>query len=135
SQNQDNWFRGKQLISLLRQVYNLTRGVGTQVDLVPETERVMAALNCFRYILLRDREDKTTLWKNYSMFEKDFLDPLRESLKVTRIRYLAVQKQNEDETKGADKRLGNSEHKIDFTVTTPDGTPINGMPLDDQIQV
>ncbi|XP_031553528.1 glomulin-like isoform X2 [Actinia tenebrosa] len=131
SQDYDMWFRGKQLVSLLLQVCKLPKGVGRERDLIPETERVMGALNCLRYILLSDHDDKTTLWKNYSLFEKEFLLPLREAVKVTKLNYLSMQNKNTEEKKQPDKE----KEEIEFKVTTPDGTPIDEMSREDQNQV
>jgi len=46
------------------------------------------------------------------MFEKEFLTPLRESIKMTRLRYLAVQNKNEEDKKSKGGFVKKSNYKV-----------------------
>ena len=43
---------------------------------------------------------QTTVWQNFTSVEKNFLEPLRQALKVTRIQYQAELLSKQDEMKG-----------------------------------
>lgn len=126
------WFQGCRLMSLLHLVFKLPSGAGSEKDLVQETDRIMGVLNCLRFILLRDSSDKTTVWENFSAVEKNFLDPLRESLKVTRIQYQAELLSKQDEMAGNKRKKVTDD--IEFDIKSPDGKLLELMPLSDQCE-
>ena len=45
-------------------------------------------------------ELQTKVWKNFKIVEENFLDPLRETLKVTRIQYQAELRSKQEEMAG-----------------------------------
>ncbi|KAL9988386.1 hypothetical protein ACROYT_G002824 [Oculina patagonica] len=132
SSMEESWFQGSRLMSVLQLVFKLPSDAETEEDMVQETDRVMAALNCLRFILLRDECDKTRVWENFTAIEKDFLEPLRQTLKVTRLQYQA------ELTNKRDEMIGNKSKKekqsIEFDVKSPDGKSLGLMPLSDQCE-
>lgn len=119
-------------MSILQLVFKPPSEEGTKKDLVQETDRIMAALNCLRFILLRDESDKTRVWENFTAIEKDFMEPLREALKVTRIQYQAELARKRDEMAG--NKSKNEQQGIEFSVKSPDGNSLELMPLSDQCE-
>lgn len=45
-------------------------------------------------------QPQTRVWENFTAIEKDFMEPLREALKVTRIQYQAELTRKRDEMAG-----------------------------------
>ncbi|XP_048587092.1 glomulin isoform X2 [Nematostella vectensis] len=128
----DKWFMGSQLISLMQTVYKLPPGAGREADLVPETERVMSALNCLRFILLRDKDDRTSVWANLKMIQKEFLEPLGEAVDHTRMNY-RKELHDKEHNKGSTERT-REDSEINFSVNTPDGESISMMPREQQCE-
>ncbi|CAH3037804.1 unnamed protein product [Pocillopora meandrina] len=126
------WFQGSRLMSILQLVFKPPLGAGTDKDLVQETDRVMAALNCLRFVLLRDGGDKTTVWRNFTTIEKDFTEPLRQASKVTRLQYQAELTNKRDEMAG--NKSKNMEQSTEFSVKSPDGKVLELMSLADQCE-
>nr|XP_058969222.1 glomulin-like [Pocillopora verrucosa] len=126
------WFQGSRLMSILQLVFKPPSGAGTDKDLVQETDRVMAALNCLRFVLLRDESDKTTVWRNFTTIEKDFTEPLRQASKVTRLQYQAELANKRDEMAG--NKSKNMEQSTEFSVKSPDGKALELMSLADQCE-
>ncbi|KAJ7339403.1 hypothetical protein OS493_005798 [Desmophyllum pertusum] len=128
----ESWFQGSRVMSILQLVFKPPSEAGTEKDLVQETDRVMAALNCLRFILLRDDCDKTTVWENFTAIEKDFMEPLRQALKVTRIQYQAELTSKQDEMAG--NKSNKKKQSMEFDVQSPDGETLELMPLSDQCE-
>lgn len=126
------WFQGSRLMSILQLVFKPPSEAGTEKDLVQETDRIMAALNCLRFILLRDESDKTKVWQNFTAIEKDFMEPLRQALKVTRIQYQAELANKRDEMAG--NKSKEAHQGMEFSVKSPDGSSLGLMPLSDQCE-
>lgn len=126
------WFQGSRLMSILQLVFKPPAEAGTEKDLVQETDRIMAALNCLRFILLRDQSDKTKVWQNFTAIEKDFMEPLRQALKVTRIQYQAELANKRDEMAG--NKSKEAHQGIEFSVKSRDGSSLGLMPLSDQCE-
>ena len=49
---------------------------------------------------------QTTVWENFTAIEKDFMEPLRQALKVTRIQYQAELTSKRDEMAGNKSKDG-----------------------------
>lgn len=126
------WFQGSRLMSILQLVFKPPSGAGTDKDLVQETDRVMAALNCLRFVLLRDESDKTTVWRNFTTIEKDFTEPLKQASKVTRLQYQAELANKRNEMAG--NKSKNMEQSTEFSVKCPDGKALELMSLADQCE-
>ncbi|CAH3041002.1 unnamed protein product, partial [Porites evermanni] len=132
SSTEEPWFQGTRFMSIFQLVLRLPSKTGTEKDLVQETDRIMGALNCLRFILLRDNCDKTTVWKNFKTIETNFVDPLRETLKITRIQYQAELLSKRNEMTG-NKRM-EAKEDIEFNIKSPDGKSLEVMPLRDQCE-
>ena len=65
-------------------VFSLKAGKST--DLLQELDRVMAALNLLRFVLLKDkrRTNVTGVWSHIEKIEQSFLTPMRELLAMTK---------------------------------------------------
>nr|XP_033771360.1 glomulin isoform X2 [Geotrypetes seraphini] len=83
------WFSGQRLIPLLHTVLSLPEGVET--DLLQNSDRIMAALNLLRYLIIKDPEyeNQTEIWTELSRIERDFLKPLRMGLNMSKAHYEA----------------------------------------------
>lgn len=92
----------------------------------------MGALNVLRFILLRDLSDKTRVWENFTALEKNFLEPLRGTLKETRLQYQAEVLRKQDEI-AENKRKGKDEN-IEFNIKSPDGQSLPPTPLTVQVE-
>ncbi|CAH3041702.1 unnamed protein product [Porites lobata] len=132
SSGEEPWFQGTRFMSIFQLVLRLPSKTGTEKDLVQETDRIMGALNCLRFILLRDKCDKTTAWKNFKTIETNFVDPLRETLKVTRIQYQAELLSKRDEMTG--NKREEAKEDIEFNIKSPDGKSLEMMPVRDQCE-
>ncbi|XP_038601045.1 glomulin [Tachyglossus aculeatus] len=86
---QDNkWFTGPQLISLLDLVLLLPEGAET--DLLQNSDRIMASLNLLRYLVIKDNADNQTgVWAELKKIEDNFLKPLHTGLNMSRAHYEA----------------------------------------------
>uniref|UniRef100_UPI00358ED2C3 glomulin isoform X2 n=1 Tax=Myxine glutinosa TaxID=7769 RepID=UPI00358ED2C3 len=85
----EGWFCGRRLLLLLKPVLWLAEGAET--DLLEHSDRIMAALNHLRFLLIRDNlsENKSGIWKEIHKIENNFLRPIRMALKLSRAHYEA----------------------------------------------
>ncbi|KAJ7339407.1 hypothetical protein OS493_005802 [Desmophyllum pertusum] len=75
---------------------------------------------------------ETTVWENFTAIEKDFIEPLRQALKVTRIQYQAELTSKRDEMAG--NKSNKKKQSMEFDVQSPDGETLELMPLSDQCE-
>ncbi|XP_029473544.1 glomulin isoform X2 [Rhinatrema bivittatum] len=89
SRHGSKWFSGPRLIPLLRTVLSLPEG--TETDLLQNSDRIMAALNLLRYLIIKDpeHENQTEIWTELTGIERDFLKPLRMGLNMSKAHYEA----------------------------------------------
>nr|XP_040039819.1 glomulin-like [Gasterosteus aculeatus aculeatus] len=82
-------FLGDQLLSLLGLVFSLPRGA--QTDLLNTMDRVMESLNLLRYLLLRDKELRSTTgaWEQLSGVKDQYVKTLRVCIGISRGYYSA----------------------------------------------
>ncbi|XP_021111036.1 glomulin isoform X2 [Heterocephalus glaber] len=92
----NKWFTGPQLISLLDLVLFLPEGVET--DLLQNSDRIMAALNLLRYLVIKDNENdnQTGLWTELGKIENNFLKPLHTGLNMSKAHYEAEIKNSQE---------------------------------------
>ncbi|XP_061489653.1 glomulin isoform X2 [Rhineura floridana] len=92
------FFTGLQLASLLDIVLSLPEGAET--DLLQNSDRIMAALNLLRYLVIKDNENynQTCVWTELYKIEQTFLKPLHTGLNMSRAHYEAEIK-NKKESK------------------------------------
>ncbi|KAF7692319.1 glomulin, FKBP associated protein a [Silurus meridionalis] len=121
--HENDWFLGKHLLPLLRQVLSLPQGPET--DLLHNLDRIMESLNLLRYLLIRDKEwsNETGIWSELCAIEENYLKPLRTGLNMSRAHYEAELKS----TKGKNNTTADSKAPA-CTVTVgnntlPDMTP------------
>lgn len=129
---EEPWFQGTRLMSILQLVLKPPPEAGTEKDLVQESDRIMGALNVLRFILLRDLSDKTRVWENFTALEKNFLEPLRGTLKETRLQYQAEVLRKQDEI--AENKSKGKDENIEFNIKSPDGQSLPPMPLTAQVE-
>ncbi|KAI5092602.1 glomulin isoform X1, partial [Silurus meridionalis] len=124
--HENDWFLGKHLLPLLRQVLSLPQGPET--DLLHNLDRIMESLNLLRYLLIRDKEwsNETGIWSELCAIEENYLKPLRTGLNMSRAHYEAELKS----TKGKKNTTAGLRHSkapaCTVTVgnnTLPDMTP------------
>ncbi|XP_068734961.1 glomulin-like isoform X1 [Montipora capricornis] len=129
---EEPWFQGTRLMSILQLVLKPPPEAGTEKDLVQETDRIMGALNVLRFILLRDLSDKTRVWENFTALEKNFLEPLRGTLRETRLQYQAEVLRKQDEI--AENKSKGKDENIEFNIKSPDGQSLPSTPLTAQVE-
>ncbi|KAF5894482.1 glomulin, partial [Clarias magur] len=99
--HENDWFLGKHLRPLLRQVLSLPQGPET--DLLHNLDRIMESLNLLRYLLIRDKEwqNETGIWSELCMIEENYLKPLRTGLNMSRAHYEAELKSTKEKRKNS----------------------------------
>ncbi|EHB09487.1 Glomulin [Heterocephalus glaber] len=92
----NKWFTGLQLISLLDLVLFLP--VGVETDLLQSSDRIMAALNLLRYLVIKDNENdnQTGLWTELGKIENNFLKQLHTGLNMSKAHYEAEMKNSQE---------------------------------------
>ncbi|KAI5608893.1 glomulin isoform X1 [Silurus asotus] len=109
--HENDWFLGKHLLPLLRQVLSLPQGPET--DLLHNLDRIMESLNLLRYLLIRDKEwsNETGIWSELCAIEENYLKPLRTGLNMSRAHYEAELKS----TKG--KKISAAARYLTFLIS------------------
>ncbi|KAM9439201.1 glomulin, FKBP associated protein a isoform 1-T2 [Clarias gariepinus] len=99
--HENDWFLGKHLLPLLRQVLSLPQGPET--DLLHNLDRIMESLNLLRYLLIRDKEcqNETGIWSELCMIEENYLKPLRTGLNMSRAHYEAELRSTKEKRKNS----------------------------------
>ncbi|XP_062843479.1 glomulin, FKBP associated protein a [Trichomycterus rosablanca] len=99
--HENDWFLGKHLLPLLRQVLTLPQGPET--DLLHNLDRIMESLNMLRYLLIRDKEwdNQTGIWTELYRIEDAYLKPLRTGLNMSRAHYEAELKRTRESKKNS----------------------------------
>ncbi|EDS36159.1 conserved hypothetical protein [Culex quinquefasciatus] len=101
------WYSGKRLKEfLLKQVCVLKKGVET--DLTESADMIISALNIVRFLLLRDKSNRTSIWNYVGELNKQFLHPLRKSIDLSRAHF-------EEEKKSVEE--GREDAKLGFEVS------------------
>ncbi|XP_052062788.1 glomulin-like isoform X1 [Mytilus californianus] len=124
----DLTFFGANLYKLLKIVAIVEEGA-TQ-DILQISDRVIALLNCFRYLLLRDPpgENVTKIWDFIGQIEKHFFEPLRLALDLSKGHYqldLQDLKDGQKKDKGGNVDLG----------LTVGGVAMPRVPVSQQVQI
>ncbi|XP_028817072.1 glomulin, FKBP associated protein a [Denticeps clupeoides] len=83
--DENEWFQGKQFLSLLRLVLCLPQGPET--DLLQYLDRIMETLNLVRYLLIRDKDRENGMWTEISEIKEKFIMPLRVGLNMSKAHY------------------------------------------------
>ncbi len=81
------FFKGAYLDRLLKYVFVLPDGATS--DLLEESDRVLAALNLLRYLVIRDdpQQNVTGIWSSLSRIDDTYCKPLRTGLNMSRAHY------------------------------------------------
>lgn len=79
------WFKEKRLYEIVNQMCKLKDGAET--DIVESADHIISALNLLRFIVLKDVGNLTGIWDYMDSIIKDFLDPLREGINMSRAHY------------------------------------------------
>uniref|UniRef100_A0A8D0E851 Glomulin, FKBP associated protein n=1 Tax=Salvator merianae TaxID=96440 RepID=A0A8D0E851_SALMN len=102
------FFTGLQLVSLLDIVFSLPEDAET--DLLQNSDRIMAALNLLRYLVIKDNENdnQTCVWTELHKIERNFLKPLHTGLNMSRAHYEAEiknKKENRKDSSSASRNI------------------------------
>ncbi|XP_058274675.1 glomulin, FKBP associated protein a isoform X1 [Hemibagrus wyckioides] len=129
--HENDWFLGKHLLPLLRQVLSLPQGAET--DLLHNLDRIMESLNLLRYLLIRDKErhNETGIWSELCTVEENFLKPLRTGLNMSRAHYEAELKS----TKEKKRKNSAAESKVPTCTVTVGNDTLPNMTPEMQLQV
>uniref|UniRef100_A0A1B6EPX1 Glomulin n=1 Tax=Cuerna arida TaxID=1464854 RepID=A0A1B6EPX1_9HEMI len=79
------YFTGKRLFDLLCIFCLLSKGAET--DLIENKDQILSALNLVIFLTRRDRDNSTGVWNYVTDILKNFLDPLREAIDLSRAHY------------------------------------------------
>ncbi|KYO19612.1 glomulin isoform B [Alligator mississippiensis] len=126
---QDNkWFTGHQLVSLLDEVFCLPEGAET--DLLQSSDRIMAALNLLRYLVIKDNEhdNQTGVWTILTKVTQNFLKPLHTGLNMSKAHYEA-----EIKNKKENRRESHTSNTV--CSVTVSGEKMPNMSAETQLQV
>ncbi|PIK46830.1 putative glomulin [Apostichopus japonicus] len=130
-QNVNNeWFVGSHLRQILPSIFHLPNG--SQTDLLEESDKIIAALNFLRYLLLRDskKSDLTGVWSMLELIDKGYLSELITGLELSKMHY----KQREEELVDEKKRARRAKDADNVSVSVG-GQEISKMPFEQQMQV
>lgn len=72
---------------------------GTDTDLLENCDKIMAALNLLRFLLIRDKKNQTGIFDNLSIIQKTYVEALRFNIEVTRQHYAEEAMQYYEKTK------------------------------------
>ncbi|NWI98742.1 GLMN protein, partial [Crypturellus undulatus] len=124
----NSWFTGHHLISLLDLVLLLPDGAET--DLLQNSDRIMASLNLLRYLMIKDSEydNRTGIWNMLAKIEQNFLKPLHVGLNMSKAHYEA-----EIKNKKENRKDSNSSNTI--SSVTVSGEKMPAMTPEMQLQV
>ncbi|PIK43545.1 putative glomulin [Apostichopus japonicus] len=129
-QNVNNeWFVGSHLRQILPSIFHLPNG--SQTDLLEESDKIIAALNFLRYLLLRDskKSDLTGVWSMLELIDKGYLSELITGLELSKMHY----KQREEELVDEKKRARRAKDADNVSVSVG-GQEISKMPFEQQMQ-
>ncbi|XP_064640415.1 glomulin-like isoform X1 [Lineus longissimus] len=120
-------FTSNDLEKFFRVIFGLKHGAET--DLLENSDSIMAALNLMRFLFIRDKpaSNVSGIWSRAATLEKEYFDPLRVGLNMSRAHYKLELENVQKETKERKKPEG-----IEFMVG---GTPLPSMPRDQQLTV
>ncbi|XP_021699955.1 glomulin isoform X1 [Aedes aegypti] len=110
------WFVGKSLKHLLlTEICVLKNGIET--DLVENADTIITGLNVLRFLLLRDKLNKTSIWEYMKELEHHYLYPLRKSIDLAKAHF------KEERLKTAQASEGTSNHS-DISVSIINSGPL-----------
>ena len=107
-----SFFSGKYLFDLMNKYCSLEHGA--QTDLVENADQIVSSLNLIRFLVIRDKGNKTGIWDYMPILQKSFLDSLREGINLSRAHYKLKLKDLEEENKIS--RTNNSNNKSEVTI-------------------
>ncbi|XP_072015112.1 glomulin-like [Amphiura filiformis] len=124
----NEWFTGSHLLELFPLMFTLP--IGAETDLLEESDKVLAALNFLRYILLRDpvSDNRSGVWSGLDEVEKVYLSQLHTGLDLSRAHYVQRLKQLIEDA----KKSKGEPSSINVTVA---GQTLPKMPVQQQMQV
>ncbi|XP_070689029.1 glomulin-like [Pempheris klunzingeri] len=87
--NANKWFLGEEFLLLLRLVLCLPQGPET--DLLNTMDRIMESLNLLRYLIIRDKELRSTVtvWEELCRIKDEYLKMLRVCISMSKAYYSA----------------------------------------------
>ncbi|XP_063746841.1 glomulin-like isoform X2 [Eleginops maclovinus] len=84
----NKWFLGEELLPLLGLVLSLPQGAET--DLLNNMDKIMESLNLLRYLLIRDKDLRSTIvWEELCRIKDEYLKMLRVCISISRGYYAA----------------------------------------------
>ncbi|XP_078478424.1 glomulin-like [Lampetra planeri] len=81
----NRWFLGEEFVPLLELLLRLPQAAET--DLLHNMDQIMESLNLLRYLLIRDKETRISLWSRLSRIKDQYVKTLRVCLSVSRTYY------------------------------------------------
>ena len=98
----DPWFLGSNLsLFLLDDIFKVPpRALQSEFGIVEESNRVLSALNLVRFLLIRDKENRTMIHDLYKKLEDTYLKELRSIVEHSKASISLSVKEKQDEIKG-----------------------------------
>lgn len=131
------WFIGQNVASLLREVFCIPpRVLQSEHGIVEERSRILSTLNLYRFLLIRDSENKTKIQTMIQGIQRDYLKPLMDAVTLSKARMKTLITEKQDEIKGkvpTEAKLAVEEEL--FSVATPEGSQLKKSSLQDQLEV
>lgn len=81
------YFSGYKLLTLLKLFCHLPDA--EQSDLIEPADQIIASLNVLRYMVLRDRANKSKIWDFIPTLDASFLSPLKKGIMLSQVHYEA----------------------------------------------
>ncbi|XP_077986659.1 glomulin-like [Glandiceps talaboti] len=120
------WFTGTHMLDLLKIAMTLEKGPLT--DLLQESDRIMAVLNCLRFLILRDpvTENRSGIWSALDSIEEDYINLLEKGIGLSKSHF------QQELQALLEQRKSKNEPNVDVNVS---GTPLPGLAPEQQLQV
>ncbi|XP_053687709.1 glomulin isoform X1 [Sabethes cyaneus] len=122
-----SWYSGKSLKRLImKEICVLKNGIET--DLMENSDSIIAGLNILRYLLIRDKSNRTSIWCYLTDVEMNFLKPLRKAIDLTRAHF-------KQESFAVAQGQKNQDNDIDMTVQIINGDKFPEITQDKKLEI
>lgn len=98
-------------------------------DLVELADQIISSLNLLRYLAIRDKKNVTKIWDYFETLDKNYCEPLRKGLALSRAHYELKINELKNESANGDKSMHT---KVSVTVG---GHNLPEMPFNEKIKV
>lgn len=111
------YFSGKKLIKMLNVFCHLPEGAKS--DLMELGDQIITTLNLLTYLAIRDKYNATGIWNHFPVLKKEFFDPLKEGLILSKAHYELKIKELKNEKGQGDKSSPKCSVKVKGHIALP----------------